>query len=106
MRQYIKIYTLIYGLFLFCSCEKLLEVDMVSDIKNDDYWQSQGDMESYLITIYDQFRCLNNNTNYCEERGDSFVPGMEGGPSNAWNQNLTKQNAPNWLSFYGVIQHC
>ncbi len=94
------------GLFLFASCEKLLEVDTVSDITNDDYWQNQGDMESYLLGIYDQFRNLNNNTNYFEDRGDSFVPGMEGGPSNAWNQNLTDQNAPNWLSFYGVIQHC
>ena len=106
MRQNIKIYTLIIGLFLFTSCEKLLEVDTVSDITNDDYWKSQGDMESYLLGIYNQFRSLNNNTNYFEDRGDSFIPGMEGGPSNAWNQNLTSQNAPNWGSFYGVIQHC
>src|SRR5690606_28279780 len=49
---------------------------------------------------------LNNTLTYFEDRGDSFVPGMEGGPSNAWNQNLTPQNAPNWIDFYKVIQHC
>lgn len=106
MRHYINIYTLIIGILVCSSCDSLLEVDTVSDITNNDYWQSQGDMESYLFGIYDQFRNVNNNTNYFEDRGDSFVPGMEGGPSNAWNQNLTDQNAPNWLSFYGVIQHC
>lgn len=106
MRQNMKLYSLIFGLFLFTSCEKLLDVDTVSDITNDDYWQSPGDMESYLFGIYDQFRNLNNNTMYFEDRGDAFVPGMEGGASNAWNQNLTDQNAPNWNSFYTVIQHC
>lgn len=86
------------------SCD-LLEVDTVSDITNADYWESPGDVESYLYGIYSEFRDLQNTTNYFEDRGDEFVPGMEGGPSNAWNQNLSAQNAPNWLDFYTVIQH-
>lgn len=98
---------ILFGLIglIFGGCN-LLEVDTVSDITNEDYWQSPGDVESYLYGVYSQFRDLQNTTNYFEDRGDSFVPGMEGGPSNAWNQNLTAQNAPNWIDFYKVIQHC
>lgn len=105
MKRLFKTFTLFLMLSSFHSCD-LLEADTVSDITNADYWESPGDMESYLYGIYSEFRDLVNTTAYFEDRGDSFVPGMEGGPSNAWNQNLTPQNAPNWLSFYGVIQHC
>ncbi len=106
MKHLIKIYTLAFALLLFSSCEKLLDLDNVSDITNADYWESQGDVESYLFGVYSEYRNLNNTLTYFEDRGDSFVPGMEGGPSNAWNQNLTPQNAPNWIDFYEVIQHC
>jgi len=106
MKHLIKIYTLAFALLLFSSCEKLLDLDNVSDITNADYWESQGDVESYLFGVYSEYRNLNNTLTYFEDRGDSFVPGMEGGPSNAWNQNLTPQNAPNWIDFYKVIQHC
>jgi len=106
MKTIIKIYLLIACLISFSSCEKLLDVDNVSSITNADYWESQGDVESYLYGIYTQYRNINNTTQYFEDRGDTFIPGMEGGPSNAWNQNLSAQSAPNWLSFYGVIQHC
>jgi len=106
MKSLIKLYTCLFCLILLSGCEKLLDVDTVSDITNEDYWESPGDMESYLYGIYTQYRDLNNTTQYFEDRGDAFIPGMEGGPSNAWNQNLTAQNAPNWGSFYKVIQHC
>src|SRR5690606_1876207 len=106
MKHLIKIYTLAFALLLFSSCDKLLDLDNVSDITNADYWESQGDVESYLFGVYSEYRNLNNTLTYFEDRGDSFVPGMEGGPSNAWNQNLTPQNAPNWIDFYKVIQHC
>ena len=106
MKSFIKIYTFFICLTMLSSCDKLLDVDTVSDITNKDYWESQGDVESYLYGIYTQYRDLNNTTLFFEDRGDAFAPGMEGGTSNAWNQNLNAQNAPNWSSFYKVIQHC
>ncbi len=87
------------------SCQ-LTEVDTISDITNDQYWNSQGDVESYLFGIYNKFRSVQNTTYYSEDRGDTFIPGLEAGLSTAWNQNLTPQNAPNWLDFYNLIHHC
>lgn len=106
MKSLIKLSLVIASMLLFSSCEKLLDLENVSDITNEDYWETQGDLESYLFGIYANYRNLNNTSSYFEDRGDSFIPGMEGGPSNAWNQNFTPQNAPNWGSFYTVIQHC
>lgn len=106
MKSLIKLYLVILGSLMLSSCEKLLDLENVSDITNDDYWETQGDVESYLFGIYANYRNLVNTTTHFEDRGDTFVPGMEGGASNAWNHNLTPQNAPNWGSFYTVIQHC
>ncbi|MGO3653617.1 MAG: hypothetical protein ACTJFN_04540, partial [Sphingobacterium sp.] len=87
MKSLIKLYLVIASMLLFSSCEKLLDLENVSDITNEDYWETQGDLESYLFGIYANYRNLNNTSSYFEDRGDSFIPGMEGGPSNAWNQN-------------------
>ncbi|UGU17417.1 RagB/SusD family nutrient uptake outer membrane protein [Sinomicrobium kalidii] len=96
---------LVISVFILGSCE-LTEVDTVSDITNDQYWNTQGDVESYLFGIYNKLRNEYNTTYYFEDRGDTFVPGLEAGLSTAWNQNLTPQNAPNWLGFYNLIHHC
>lgn len=96
---------LIVSAFVLEGCQ-LTEVDTISDITNDQYWNTQGDVESYLFGIYNKFRNTHNSTYYFEDRGDTFVPGLEAGLSTAWNQNLTPQNAPNWLEFYNLIHHC
>ncbi|MBC9797122.1 RagB/SusD family nutrient uptake outer membrane protein [Sinomicrobium weinanense] len=96
---------LIVSVLILGGCE-LTEVDTISDITNDQYWSSQGDVESYLFGIYNKFRDTQNSTYYFEDRGDTFVPGLEAGLSTAWNQNLSPQNAPNWLTFYNLIHHC
>lgn len=89
------------------SCN-LLDVDTVSDITNDDYWKSKGDVESYVYGIYTSFRgTVNSSALYhYEDRGDSFVRGLTGGPSTAWNQDLSGAQGVSWASFYTVIQHC
>ena len=103
--QRIKKIVLILGVFTLGSCQ-LTEVDTVSDITNEQYWSTQGDVESYLFGIYSKMRDEQNSTYRFEDRGDSFVPGLESGLSTAWNQNLTPQNAPDWLGYYNLIHHC
>lgn len=101
----IKNIILILGILTLGSCE-LTEVDTVSDITNEQYWSTQGDVESYLYGIYNKLRNEQNSTYRFEDRGDSFVPGLESGLSTAWNQNLSPQNAPDWLGYYNLIHHC
>src|SRR5690606_22271845 len=103
--QRIKNIILILGVFTLGSCQ-LTEVDTVSDITNEQYWSTQGDVESYLFGIYNKMRNEQNSTFRFEDRGDSFVPGLESGLSSAWNQNLSPQNAPDWLGYYNLIHHC
>ena len=92
-------------MFLLHSCN-LLDVDTVSSITGDGYWNTKGDVESYLIGIYTKLRDTSNSTLHFEDRGDAFTTGLEGGPSNLWAQNLTSQNGYGWSSYYSVIQHC
>ena len=93
------------SLFLLHSCN-LLDVDTVSSITGDGYWNTKGDVESYMIGIYTKLRDTSNSTLHFEDRGDAFTTGLEGGPSNLWAQNLTSQNGYSWSSYYSVIQHC
>ena len=104
MKQ-IKSILLGISLFLLHSCN-LLNVDTVSSITGDGYWNTKGDVESYLIGIYTKLRDTSNSTLHFEDRGDAFTTGLEGGPSNLWAQNLTSQNGYGWSSYYSVIQHC
>ena len=45
------------SLFLLHSCN-LLDVDTVSSITGDGYWNTKGDVESYMIGIYTIHRIL------------------------------------------------
>ncbi len=105
MKKIIK-YILFSTMVLVLNACNLLEVDTVSSITGDDYWNSKGDAESYLMGIYTRFRDVSNSTLHFEDRGDAFTTGLEGGPSNLWAQNLTSQNGYSWLDYYSVIQHC
>lgn len=105
MKKIIKYTLFAASLFMMNACN-LLEVDTVSSITGDDYWNSKGDAESYLIGIYTRLRDVSNSTLHFEDRGDAFTTGLEGGPSNLWAQNLTSQNGYSWLDYYSVIHHC
>ena len=95
--------SILLGLTTSCG---LIDVDTISTISGDGYWQSKGDVDSYLVGIYTSLRDACNQTAHFEDRGDEFVTGLEGGPSNMWAQNLTSQNGQGWNSYYTVIQHC
>lgn len=98
------------------ACDSLLEVDQVSEIIGSGYWNTPGDVIGYLPGIYSRLRdgdgngtggsAVVNTLFWFEERGDAFIEGLEGPTSNAWQQNLTDANAPNWVNFYAVIHHC
>ncbi len=104
MKNIIKICLL--SASVMCAGCSFLDVAQISSITGDGYWKSKGDVESYLIGTYTSFRDASNNTLHLEDRGDEFVAGLEGGPSNMWAQNLTSQNGQSWGSYYTVIQHC
>ena len=70
MKQ-IKSILLGISLFLLHSCN-LLDVDTVSSITGDGYWNTKGDVESYLIGIYTKLRDTSNSTLHFEDRGDAF----------------------------------
>jgi starch-binding outer membrane protein, SusD/RagB family len=103
-----KIITSIFFILLFIStgCNKLLDVDTVSYITTDSYWQGEGDVTGYTTGIYSGLRTLVNTTYYGEDRSDAFVQGLEGSVTVAWAQTLTAANAPSWLNYYNVIHNC
>ncbi len=105
MKKTITYILIAVSLLSFNSCN-LLDVDNVSSISGDGYWQSKGDAESYLIGIYTSLRDVSNATLHFEDRGETFEVGLIGGPSNLFTQNLTSQNGYGWNSYYTVIQHC
>ncbi|MBO9596056.1 MAG: RagB/SusD family nutrient uptake outer membrane protein [Niabella sp.] len=106
MKNYCVLIFLLAGLFLLPACEKLIDIKPDSAITAENYWNAEGDVTGYLTGIYTRYRDVMNNTYYLEDRGDAFSPGLESGMSSAWLQNLTPQNAPNWLDFYNVVHHC
>ena len=106
MKRVITLCGLLGCLLGSAGCEKILEVEPVSEITNASYWKAEGDVLGYMTGIYSDFRGLMNSTLYLEDRGDSFVPGLEGPASEAWKQNLHQNNAPNWVNFYNLVHHC
>ena len=48
-----------------------MDVDTVSSITGDEYWNTKGDVESYLIGIYTKLRDTSNSTLHFEDRGDA-----------------------------------
>src|SRR5690606_26541266 len=91
--QRIKTILIILGVFTSGSCD-LTEVDTVADITNEQCCSTQADVESYLFGIYNKMRNEQNTTSRFEDRGDTFVPGLEAGLTTAWNQNLPPPGAP------------
>lgn len=106
MKNFCYYIFLIVAASLVISCQKLIDIKPESSITNANYWKAEGDVTGYLTGIYTSYRDELNTTFHLEDRGDEFSPGLESGMSTAWQQNLTPQNAPNWLGFYNVIHHC
>lgn len=106
MRKYLLIYIVTACLVMVSGCKKILDAPPVSSITNESYWKAEGDVTGYMTGINSDFRGLMNQTLYFEDRSDAFVAGLEGAVSNAWAQNLTASNAPNWIDFYNLIHHC
>lgn len=105
MKKIISI--IVASLFAVTGCDKLLDVDIVSDITSGSYWQGEGDVTGYMNGIYFDLRDMMNATyGHREDRSDAFFPGLEGSVSNAWAQNLTDANAPSWGSYYTLNHHC
>lgn len=90
---------------LITGCTKQLEVTPVSDITNAVYWKAEGDVTGYLTGIYSDFRGLMNSTYFFEDRGDAFIPGLEGSATEAYEQNLNELNAPLWTNHYNLVHH-
>lgn len=90
---------------LITGCTKQLEVTPVSQITNAIYWKAEGDVMGYLTGIYSDFRGLMNSTYFFEDRGDAFIPGLEGSATEAYEQNLTNLNAPLWTNHYNLVHH-
>lgn len=101
-----KILPLVLLIILVAGCRRMLDVDTISTIDSSSYWKAEGDVEGYMAGIYDELRDLMNNSLHFEDRGDVFIPGLEGSATQAWEQNLNPQNAPNWLAHYNLIYHC
>jgi hypothetical protein len=101
-----RITMLLVGALILAGCKRILDVDTVSSIDSSSYWKAEGDVEGYMTGIYAELRGLMNNTYHFEDRGDVFIAGLEGSVSVAWQQNLTNQNAPNWIDYYNTIYHC
>lgn len=105
MKKTIRTTLFAAAVLISASCA-LLDVENPSHIYGDGYWNSKGDVESYLTGTYTSFRSACNTTSYLTERSDEFVSGLEAGTSNYLSQNLTSLNGTSWSSFYTVIQHC
>lgn len=105
MKIYIYICLLIWGSLVLSGCNKLLDEPAASTITNDTYWKTEGDVAAYIIGMTADVRDLLNSTLYFEDRSDVFIAGLEGPVSNAWAQNLTGTNAPNWRDFYNMVHH-
>jgi starch-binding outer membrane protein, SusD/RagB family len=101
-----KILPLVLLIIMVAGCRRILDVDNVSGIDSSSYWKAEGDVEGYMAGIYSELRGLMNSTLHFEDRGDAFIPGLEGSASQAWEQNLNAQNAPNWLDHFNIVYHC
>ena len=106
MKQYFKLYISVCALMAFTGCKKLVDTPPKSQITSASYWKTEGDVIGYMTGINDDFRDLQNQTLYFEDRSDVFVLGLEGAVTNAWSQTLTGGNAPNWIDFYNLVHHC
>ncbi|MEX2512446.1 MAG: RagB/SusD family nutrient uptake outer membrane protein [Cyclobacteriaceae bacterium] len=99
---------LIVNLYIFSACSDLLEVQPVSVITTESFWQSEGDAEGALIGMYVNLRSIANSNLYYlgEARADAVTLGTvgEGGWAKYYLNRLQPEDAgPSWQSFYTLV---
>lgn len=87
------------------SCERLLDVDVKSDITDQTYWRNEGDFTNYLVGMYSQYRSLMNEQAFGEDRSELYVQGYLPRFSAYWSQVITAENTRDWLNFYSFVGH-
>lgn len=99
---------IIVACFVCCtllnSCN-LLDVNPVSTITSESFWNNAGDAKANLTGIYNRVRKMSNTSYYGEDRGDAFKPGEIGPVTSAWSQELTESNGPSYRDAYNIIHH-
>ncbi len=89
------------------SCKKMLEVDPLSQITEQVYFQNEGDFAPYVTGIYTSMRSFANNVTYGMERGEELIAGSNARFSTAWSQILSPTvGALDYNSWYKAIGNC
>ncbi len=92
--------------FTFQSCiESVLDTENPSSISTGNFPKSEDDLRAILIGLYNGVRSEYNRTTYGEDRSDSFDVGLIGSVSDAWGENLSGSNGPNWRTNYNLINN-
>ncbi len=100
------------------GCEKLLETKTESSITDDEYFQSEGDFEPYVVGIYMYLRGsakigpqsitgIANNLAYGTERGEELISALNSRFTQAWTHNLSPTSGPfDYTNWYKAIGNC
>ncbi|MEX2569129.1 MAG: RagB/SusD family nutrient uptake outer membrane protein [Cyclobacteriaceae bacterium] len=99
---------LLINLFICSACSDFLDVEPVSVITTESFWQSEGDAEGALIGMYVNLRNISSSNLYYlgEARADVLALGTvgEGGWSKYYLNRLQPEDAgPSWQSFYTLV---
>lgn len=113
-----QISIIVLSVFLFIGvtgCTDWLNVKPESEIILDEYWKSESDVESVLMSCYrglTEDACIYRMMVWGELRSDNIIPGS-GFPTARYDMQrilegeLTSVNAySSWGSFYSVINYC
>lgn len=108
-----------FGLLLgVTGCEKLLETKTESSITDDEYFQSEGDFEPYVVGIYMYLRGsakigpqnitgIANNIVYGTERSEELVSALNSRFNQAWTHNLSPTSGTfDYTNWYKAIGNC
>jgi starch-binding outer membrane protein, SusD/RagB family len=100
------------------GCEKLLETKTESSITDDEYFQSEGDFEPYVVGIYMYLRGsakigpqnitgIANNIVYGTERSEELVSALNSRFNQAWTHNLSPTSGTfDYTNWYKAIGNC
>jgi starch-binding outer membrane protein, SusD/RagB family len=100
---------LISGLFVFSSCDKILNEQPLSTLVEEQFWLSNADAESGVAAIYDAMQKHFNIRHYLwgEFRGDSYSagPSATGGSLELLNNTIQPGNRDllRWNLLYQMI---
>jgi starch-binding outer membrane protein, SusD/RagB family len=108
-----------FGLLLgVTGCEKLLETKTESSITDDEYFQSEGDFEPYVVGIYMYLRGsakigpqnitgIANNIVFGTERSEELVSALNSRFNQAWTHNLSPTSGTfDYTNWFKAIGNC